>query len=213
MHGSVPSHFVVEADVSHLLAPDQTVEKPFVDAEVHPEQAVHSIPKIQQLKFRGRAQDSNCPGNGQAPPFSLTPAAHVIHDQFIRRKLLREQDGIAFPNFDVGFEEFAIRRQAGSTHLKPLWRLIDPTTYGIRSARMLQFVAHRRWNQNRVIEFGQDLNFANLNEVVDRAGNQRLRSCGARINERDRRSARPEPEALLPAPRRYPAPSPPSCKV
>jgi len=104
------------------------------------------------------------------PPCCFTAAAHVIHEQFICCQFLRQQDRISLPNLDVSFEEMAIWRKAGSAHMKPLWRLVDPQTYCLGCTRMLQFATHRWWNQDTVVEFGQHLNFANQNEIIDGAG-------------------------------------------
>jgi len=111
---------------SGFLLPDQAFENAFRDMEVRAPQALKRILQIEQAQPGRRAQNADCSGYRQMQPLGLAPAAPVVDDSFIGSELLREQDGVAFADFDVCLEQLLIRRQTGGAHFKPCLRRGNP---------------------------------------------------------------------------------------
>src|SRR5450432_223896 len=83
-------------------------------------------------------------------------------------QFFRQQNGVTLAGIEVS--QIRAWRYARRANLQPDWWLGNPCPHRVRSARAFEFLAYRRRNEDPLEECRQDIDLANQNQVIDRAG-------------------------------------------
>jgi hypothetical protein len=103
------------------------------DIEIRSLEQINGRLEIEKTSPSRRSQHTERTDKMQMPPLRLLPATHVVDNQFVGVKFLRQENRIAFALVKVSLHEFRTRFLAGNPDLQPSGRPGDPTTHDFQS--------------------------------------------------------------------------------